>query len=77
METIEQKVRESLKNTVFAGDKEVEEFEKANQKFEELIEKGLIKKRGNNLLSVADAHVKRQAWFNVKQKEIDRKIHPE
>jgi len=68
METIDQKTIKSVETLEkrFAGDTVAEEFEMTNQKFEELIEKGYTKKRGYNLLSATDAHLKRQVWFNVK-----------
>lgn len=41
-----------------------EEYEKASMLFDSLIAKGLAKKRGNNLLSASDAHVKQHFKFN-------------
>jgi len=38
----------------FSKDKLVEKFEKSTSEFEILVEKGLIKKRGNNILSILD-----------------------
>jgi len=41
----------------FFHDERVREFEKMNEKFEELVKKGIAKKRGNQLLSASDAHL--------------------
>ncbi len=38
----------------FSKDKLAEKFEKSITEFEILVEKGLIKKRGNNILSILD-----------------------
>ncbi len=50
----------------FSSDEKVVEFEKTSLQFEELVKAGIIKKRGNNLLSLSEAHVKGQVWFNAK-----------
>ena len=39
-------------------------FEEANKKFEELVAKGLLKERGNNLLSIDKAHLINRVSFN-------------
>ena len=41
----------------FSQDKRIEEFERMNEKFEELVKRGIAKKRGNQLLSASDAHL--------------------
>jgi hypothetical protein len=67
METLEKKVVEKLKSLKkqYQQDDQAIEFEKTNKKFDELVKKGYIKKRGNNLLSPADAHIKNRVWFNA------------
>lgn len=69
METLEKKVIKELKNLndEYAKDSLFIEFEKSNQEFDKLVEEGYVKKRGNNLLSPTDAHIKNKVWFNVKQ----------
>jgi hypothetical protein len=57
---MEKELTKKLKKTIemldqkFSKDKLVEEFEKSSTEFEILVEKGLIKKRGNNALSILD-----------------------
>lgn len=48
----------------FAGDDSIKKFEKTEDLFDELIEAGLAKRRGNNLLSPSDAHIKSFSCFN-------------
>jgi hypothetical protein len=68
METIEKQVKDQIEslNEKFAQEENVKEFEKTNDQFEELVSKGVAKKRGYNLLSATDAHIKNQVWFNAK-----------
>ena len=56
---------ESLKKK-FAKDDKVNEFEKASDRFDELVEKGVARKRGYNLLSPTDEHIKIKVRFNAK-----------
>ena len=49
----------------FSQDKRVEEFEKMNERFEDLVKSGFVKKRGNQLLSVSDAHLKPEFRLNT------------
>lgn len=68
METLKEMLTleiEKLKQE-FSSDEKVVEFEKTSLEFEELVKAGIIKKRGNNLLSLSEAHVKGQVWFNAK-----------
>ena len=57
---MEKELTKELKKTIdmldekFSKDKLVEKFEKSTTEFEILVEKGLIKKRGNNILSILD-----------------------
>jgi len=49
----------------FSQDKRIEEFERMNETFEELVKRGIAKKRGNQLLSASDAHLKREFRLNT------------
>ena len=68
METLEEKVLNELKNLdkKFSKDEFANEFEKSKKEFTELVEKGIIKRRGNNLLSPTDAHTISRVSFNAK-----------
>lgn len=68
METLEEKITDSLEKMEgdFKTDETFEKFIVSSEEFEKLIQLGLVKKRGNNLLSSSDAHIKSQVWFNVK-----------
>ncbi len=68
METLEVKVQESIKqfSEKFEGCVKLQEFEKTSREFDLLVEKGIIKKRGNNLLSISDKISKKQVLFNAK-----------
>ena len=67
MSTIEQQVRDLIKkeSQKHESDREVRAFMEADHKFQEMVNKGLAKRRGNNLLSIEDSHLKRYA-FNSK-----------
>ncbi len=73
MITIEQQVRDLIKNesSQHKSDKELKDFMEANIKFNEMVEKGLAKRRGNNLLSIEDGHLKRYT-FNSKPAALQR-----
>ncbi len=66
MSRIDKEVRIHIKilEKRFAGNDRTEEYEKASTLFDSLIAKGLAKKRGHNLLSASDAHVKQPFKFN-------------
>lgn len=67
MATIDKKVSAAIKNneaTVGKGEK-IKAFESASDQFKNLVSKGLVKERGNNLLSTAEKHSKVKVWFNV------------
>lgn len=66
MGTIEKNVISTVRTETekFKNDSKIKEFEKASAEFKSLIEKGLVKERGYNLLSVENAHLK-GANFNV------------
>lgn len=67
MSTIEQQVRNLIKKDLHKHEsaQEVKAFMEADRKFQEMVNKGLAKRRGNNLLSIEDSHLKRYA-FNSK-----------
>lgn len=50
----------------FGDNPQAKEFQKASDKFDELVELGLAEKRGYNLLSPTDAHIKSHFRFNAK-----------
>lgn len=66
MKTIEQKVKDIVKDGIESkrDNQNVKNFEKANNEFKTLVEKGITEHRGNNLLSVEDTHLNRNT-FNV------------
>lgn len=68
MESIENQLISQVKSLkqMFAKDDKVNEFEQASNRFEELVERGVLKKRGHNLLSPADEHTKIKVRFNAK-----------
>jgi hypothetical protein len=68
METLEEKLVIEIKKLKqeFSSDEKLVAFEKTSLEFEELVKAGIIKKRGNNLLSPSEAHVKGQVSFNAK-----------
>lgn len=65
MKTIEEKLAKTLKdNEKFVDKKQIKKFEEASKKFEELVNNGFITKRGNNLLSITDAHLHQETFNN-------------
>ena len=68
METLEAKMQESIKqfSEKFEECVKLEEFEETSRKFNLLVKKGVIEKRGNNLLSISDKNLKNQIVFNTK-----------
>lgn len=68
METLENKIREQIKQAEkkFANSPQIIEFEKTAIEFDALVSEGIIKRRGNHLLSTSDRHLKDQVTFNVK-----------
>ena len=48
----------------FEKNETINRFEQASKKFEELVAKGLLKERGNNLLSIDKAHLINRISFN-------------
>lgn len=68
METLEAKMQESIKqfSEKFEECVKLKEFEKTSSEFNLLVEKGVIVRRGNNLLSISDKNLKTQVLFNAK-----------
>lgn len=56
----------SLAEKKFKEDKIARKFEKSNREFKELISKGFIQERGNNLLSLSDNKSNSGTVFNSK-----------
>ena len=69
METLEKKVQESIQKVSekLINSEKVKRFEKATEKFNELIKSGAVTPRGNHLLSVSDNLLKNQIQFNTKE----------
>lgn len=67
MAKIEELVQNSLQlaDEKFKDDNSVKDFEQSQKEFKELVEKGVAKERGNNLLSASDAHIKTRVFFNA------------
>lgn len=68
MEKIENKLIEQigLLEKKFTNSEETKQFQETSKEFDKLVERGVAQKRGNQLLSATDAHVKSQVWFNAK-----------
>ena len=69
-------VNETVKdfNKSIVTNKKYLELEKANQWFKKMVAKGLIKERGNNLLSSSEVTDKNRGSFNVREKDADKMI---
>lgn len=67
MAKIEELIIDSLKvaDEKFKDDNSVKNFEQSQKEFKELVEKGVAKERGNNLLSASDAHIKTRVFYNT------------
>ncbi|MDH5398405.1 MAG: hypothetical protein OEX02_09675 [Cyclobacteriaceae bacterium] len=68
MESLEKDLKDCVKELKkkFEDSAQIKAFEKTNSDFETLVKKGVVQKRGNNLLSPAESHIKSQVWFNTK-----------
>jgi len=68
MESIEKDLKDYIKEygKKYEGNAELNAYEKMNDDFNALVESGVIEKRGNQLLSTAEIHLKSQVWFNTK-----------
>ncbi len=66
---IENKLLEAINigMTQFEGNSQIEAFEEASREFENLVKKGLVEKRGYNLMTITETHLHTTA-FNVKEK---------
>lgn len=67
MAKIEELIIDSLKvaDEKFKDDDSVKNFEQYQKEFKKLVEKGVAKERGNNLLSASDAHIKTRVFYNT------------
>lgn len=65
MKSIVEEVKEKLENAkpAFEGSSLIEKYEKAIQEFEDLVTSGMVKKRGNQLMSPVDAHLHSNIGF--------------
>lgn len=61
-EVIIEVINESRKN--FEGSELVLKYDEALKKFDDLVKKGLVKKRGNNLISISDEAYAKPPVFN-------------
>lgn len=68
MESIEKKLKDCIRELEkkFEGNAELKAFKKTNDEFESLVKAGVVEKRGNQLLSSSESHLKSQVWFNAK-----------
>ncbi|WP_269226811.1 hypothetical protein [Flavobacterium eburneipallidum] len=57
--TIEQELTMAIENSSkkFKDEVLLNQFEKASEEFEKLVSLGIVKKRGNNLISITDTHL--------------------
>ena len=67
MGSIERKVKESVTKIglQFENDKTVKQYAQVSQEFNDLVSKGIAKKRGNNLLSLSDEGASSKIQFNT------------
>lgn len=64
MATIEEKLKEIF-STMNFEDSELQEFEKSSKEFEEMVSKGIVKKRGYTLLTIEGASQPSLSFNNV------------
>ena len=69
MESIEKKIKGCIKKfeKKLEDNAELKAYEKTNDEFEALVKAGVVEKRGNQLLSSSESHLKSQVWFNTKR----------
>ncbi len=70
MDTLEKDLKDCIKELQkkFENSEELKAFEKVNTEFESLVKQGLIKKKGNTLLTTAELHLKLKVSFNTRMK---------
>jgi len=70
MESIEIKIQENLVELEkkFEGSKHIKEYNEISKVFNALVQSGVTKKRGYNLLSVTDIHIMDRIRFNIQEK---------
>ena len=61
MGNLEKKLVETVKNETkkFENDSQIDKFMQAEKEFDEMVKKGLAKRRGNNLLPADEVHLKK------------------
>lgn len=64
MATIEDRIKEIF-STINFDDPELQEFENSSKEFEEMVSKGIVKKRGYTLLTVEGASQPSLSFNNV------------
>ena len=72
MENIVENLQQTIKKIEhsFENNSKLKEFEKASIQFEELVKKGLVQRRGYNLMSITDMHLHRLE-FNITNNNIN------
>lgn len=64
--TIDKQIEESIHklDEKFGESQQVKRFENSVKEFDLLVENGIASKRGNHLLSISDAHLRKRISFN-------------
>ncbi len=75
-ETLDTKVKKTIKRFEECSEdrSQTKQFEDSVEEFEDLVAQGLVKKRGNNLISSADRHLQRHT-INVAHNNEQNKVH--
>ncbi|TVR77813.1 MAG: hypothetical protein EA412_10060 [Chitinophagaceae bacterium] len=70
---IDKQVEAAIKKSEikFKGSELIDKYEDALKKFEELVDKGVAKKRGNNLISITDLHLHKSLFNSSLSDETD------
>lgn len=73
MKTIKKQIEESLSEIekVFHGSQQIKKFENSIKDFDRLVEKGVVKRRGNHLLSPADIPIAKHLANTPHNKSIN------
>lgn len=67
--TIEKDLKKTLNKAkkAFEKDELLSKYEEAAKKFDELVEKGIVKRRGNNLISITERHLYTSVFNSTKK----------
>lgn len=70
MESLQEKIQLNIEKyeKEFVESKHIEKYNKISKEFDALVEKGITKRRGNNLLSITDIHIMDRVVFNIQSK---------